>query len=206
VATSASRSTGARIPAASPPFADELPSAFSVNSNALHPVPTRNNLAKGFQLPFDVWFPGESSLNGAGRAVVPAMQMTFDADWVSPRGYGSCYVRVPNLTAPPPPYPPGVLTPSNGRVRLSLNPNGAAVDPVYSVPPPTDPRGPDWQCDMVASFAEGRRCTAVSVVTQPGSSRDSQFLLLFSGALLGLGLAIAAEALLKWRWPLPNHD
>jgi hypothetical protein len=130
------------------------------------------------------------------------MEITFDASWVSPRSYGTCYVRLPNLTTFAS-LPETVLMLRSGAVSL-VHPNGETVDTSLSIPPPTDPRGPTWTCKIVDLSNAGS--AGFAVLEQPNANRDTQFYLVISGAFIGLGFAMAAEWLVKFTWPLLEHE
>ena len=186
--------------------------AFSTDAAEFQIDPSWHSYGKIFRIPFNTWFPESSILNGQTQFPQYAMQLTFDANWTFARSYGTCYVWLPNLTSPPNPPPQQFyLKPGSGSVKLHLQTTTGAADTVdtsSSVPPPTDPRGPTWTCDVSASLGSlgSSNCGAIAVVDQPNANRDTQIYLLIAGTFIGLGFAVFAEAFLKWNWPLPQAE
>lgn len=161
--------------------------------------------SKQFGAPLDTWF-ANSSLAPGGLSVfsLDVMRLSFDVNWVAPRSYGTCYVRVPNLTTFP--AMKGFLTPGKGQVSIDLN-SGATIDASSSAPAPSNPRGPTWTCRLgVGPPVEGGGCAASAVLDLPNSGRNVQFYLLVVGTVIGLAFAVLAEALLSWNWPLPASE
>jgi hypothetical protein len=135
---------------------------------------------------------------------VPIMQLTFDVNWVLPRGFRTCYVMFPNLSSNTASHGEYVLHAGHGAVMLTSA--SGTFEPSTSIPPPNDARGPTWTCAMGAgpeNIAESD-CGGVAVFDQPSAERDLQLGLLLAGTLIGLALAVGAESLLKFRWPLPG--
>jgi hypothetical protein len=77
---------------------------------------------------------------------VPVAEIQFQANWVSHRSRGTCYVYIPEV------YSndlgrPDAFVPGSGSVEL-VGLHGGTVDSIHSLPPPTDSRGPSWTCPL----------------------------------------------------------
>lgn len=158
-----------------------------------------------FRAPLDAWFPAAATRNGISFFDIPIMQIAFEANWISARSYRTCYVRLPNLSTTTSPGEK-VLKPDSGVVELHTA--RGAVDTGASIPPPDDPRGPSWRCDLSAGpqNIESSNCGGIAVLREPNADRDLQLRLIVIGAIIALALALATEALLAFRWPLDANS
>jgi hypothetical protein len=165
-----------------------------------------------FGAPLRRWYPASMS-PGMHRHIVRAVlvKARFRADWVLPRSEGTCFVRFPTLQVPSvdPLLPPGdaVYPPARGPGAVSVvSVSGETVDVQASIPPPTDPRIPQWECRTMSdgsSPATGSaNCGGVAVFSEPGSDAHVALWLLIDGALIGLAAALLVEPAVRFRWPL----
>lgn len=157
---------------------------------------------KEFHVPVNGWFLQSGERNRTTYYDLPILRVDFEADWISERGFKTCFVRFPNLSSNP--VPPGEreLRPGSGVVTLSHS-RGTTIDVSDSIPPPNDSRGPTWTCDLGAGFQNRLQsnCAGVAVLETPNADRDLQLRILVVGAVMGLALALVIEALLSFREP-----
>ncbi|MGN6870087.1 MAG: hypothetical protein ACTHMY_16975 [Solirubrobacteraceae bacterium] len=166
-------------------------------------APTWHNDSKFFASPVDTWFAQTETLPGRFAFPLDAIRLKFDANWAFPRSYRTCYVLLPNLGTANATLPSGALRPGHGRISVSPT-HGAVVDATAGIPPPTDPQGSSWTCQI--SLPTTPACGGFAVVELHNANRDDQFYLLICGAVIALALATAAESLLKFNWPLPKKE
>jgi hypothetical protein len=157
------------------------------------------------------WGPGYSHPSDTAREV--GIGFRYLADAVRPRGYKSCYVVLPDssgagtsdvatnaqATLDDRDLP---LTWSGGTVRV-LAANGdpiSGLNASASIPPPSSARDNRWEC----SFSTTRLCGSIAVLDESNASSDSENRLFVYGALLGLFLAGAFDALRRIRIPPPE--
>lgn len=155
-----------------------------------------------FGAPLQIWYPSAVRTGMSAettRAVL--MELRFQANWVLPRSTGTCFVRFPTLQVPPidPTDPPSITVwaPAVGSGEVNILSTGDLVDSQNSIPPPTDPRIPQWGCaSMATSTAEqysAADCGGVAVFSAPGTDSRVARWLLIMGALIGVAAALLAE-------------
>jgi hypothetical protein len=122
----------------------------------------------------------------------------FQADWISHRSPGTCYVYLPEVYSDPL-EGADAFVPGSGSVRL-VGRDGGTVDTVRSVPPPTDSRGPFWRCPLKGFYPDSTKsCGGVAVFETRGAEGDQGFKTFLAGAAVALLAALAFESLLKFR-------
>jgi hypothetical protein len=163
-----------------------------------------------FGAPLRTWYPASVMVGMAAASSVRAVlvRVRFEADWVLPRSTGTCFVRFPTLQAPtvdplrePSTASAGAPAPGPGKVNV-VSTGGETVDAQASIPPPTDPRIPQWRCASTAVAITQRmdpmggaaNCGGVAIFSEPGADANVALWLLIDGALIGLAAALLAES------------
>lgn len=165
-----------------------------------------------FGAPLHSWYP--SVLPTSGMAPVQTLQravlveLRFQANWVLPRSSATCFVRIPKLLDPlVDPTSMADLTsywaPAAGPGQVNvISTTGDTADWQDSIPAPTDPRVPQWQCSMVRSVTDpfgGANCGGVAVFSVPGGNTRAQLWLLIDGTVIGLAAALLIDTLKDYR-------
>jgi hypothetical protein len=162
-----------------------------------------------FGAPLRTWYPsavrtGMSAVTT--RAVL--VELRFRANWVLPRSTGTCFIRFPALQAPPedPTAPANfaVYAPAAGPGEVNVvSTTGEIVDWQASIPPPTDPRIPQWGCaNMAVSITAqygAADCGGVAVFSVPGADSHIALWLLIDGALIGVAAALFVQGATSFR-------
>ena len=185
-------------------FPSNVPGALTVSRGWT--LPATGNENKELDASVDGWF-AETAVSPDGVLGLdePDIALRFSADWASSRSYGTCYVRLPDVLTGTLHNKKKGLVGGTALVQL-YPPKNATVDTAASTPTPSDPRSPTWTCRIEPDYSMIRDgCGGFAVLQTPGAGQRQQLLLLVVGAVLGLALAIAAEALLQWNWPLPDR-
>jgi hypothetical protein len=170
-----------------------------------------------FGAPLRTWYPASVRVGMAEASLVRAVlvKVRFQADWVLPRSSGTCFVRFPTLQMPridpldPPSQPFNPPAPGPGEVQVTST-GGETVNAQSSIPPPNDPRIPEWRCASTAvAIAQessptggSGNCGGVAVFAEPGAEAHVALWLLIDGALVGVAAALFVESAVKFRWPL----
>jgi hypothetical protein len=169
-----------------------------------------------FGAPLRMWYPASVMVGMAAASSVRAVlvRVRFEADWVLPRSTKTCFVRFPTLQAPnvdplrePSTASEGAPAPGPGTVNV-VSTGGEMVNSQASIPPPTDPRIPQWRCDSTAVAMTRRmdptggaaNCGGVAVFSEPGAEAHVALWLLIDGALIGLAAALVAESAVAFNW------
>jgi hypothetical protein len=156
-----------------------------------------------FGAPLQAWYPsavrtGMSSYTT--RAVLVKLQ--FQENWVLPRSTSTCFVRFPTLQAPlqdpTSPADTAAWAPAAGPGEVSVvSTTGEIADSQTSIPPPTDPRIPQWSCaSMASSIGEqysAANCGGVAVFSAPGTDSRVALWLLVVGAFIGVAAALFVD-------------
>ncbi len=165
-----------------------------------------------FGAPLRQWYPSVVQYGMAPAATERAVlvELRFQENWVLPRSTGTCYVRFPTLQAPL--YDPTELPnaaawpPAAGPGEVSVvSKTGDLADWQTSIPPPTDPRIPQWRCtsmapSQVAQYSAAK-CGGVAVFSVPGADSHVALWLLIDGALIGVAAALFVETAKEFRGP-----
>lgn len=139
----------------------------------------------------------------------PVISWEFDADWLSPRAHGSCYLRLPGIDGYAPvvdePLEPIREVASFTLVRITLDGRSLAVIPGEGVPSATaTSEGYVWRCGRGSGSAcDGGGYAALSEAAAVGSP-DAALIPYLAG--LGVVLALVAEALLALLWTSRHGD
>lgn len=140
------------------------------------------------------------------RAVLA--ELRFQENWVLPRSTGTCFVRFPTLQVPSmdptAPANTAVWAPAAGPGEVSVvSTTGDLADWQTSIPPPTDPRIPQWRCASMASSTAAQysaaNCGGVAVFSAPGADSHVALWLLIDGALIGVAAALLVETATRSR-------
>jgi hypothetical protein len=168
-----------------------------------------------FGAPLRRWYPSAVQVGMSSettRAVL--VELRFQANWVLPRSAGTCFVRFPSLQAPleDPTEPPSfsLWAPAAGPGEVSVvSMTGDLADWQTSIPPPTDPRIPQWRCasmaPSVAAQYSAANCGGVAVFSVPGADSHAALWLLIAGALIGVAAALFFETAKDFRRREPRE-
>jgi len=148
----------------------------------------------------------------------PSIDWAFEADWLRPRTHGTCYLRLPLVIGPGPGFPLVRLPRPRGHAwagvdaasveltgpRFHATPDAFDPPPLHAItddshPAPAHPRWPEWGCTRNRRAACNGGYVALSETNASGATSSALFL---RGTLLGVVLALVAEALLGFRWPV----
>jgi hypothetical protein len=194
-----------------------IPPSWVPAGRELTPTPNRKYVVFGG--PLREWYPS-SVVRGMATASAqraPLAMVRFHANWVLPRSSGTCFVRFPTLQAPivDPANPPSTASqyaphPGPGEVNL-ISSSGEIVSLQSSIPPPTDPRIPQWRCaSMAISIAAANadpatggasNCGGVAVFSVPGTDSRVALWLLIDGALIGVAAALFVDPAIRFQRP-----
>jgi hypothetical protein len=153
----------------------------------------------------------------------PDVLMTFEADWIEHRSYGTCWLKLPALAGianGAAPISRAAPTLSHGTIhvpRLTLNPLSpigtegsteitgpenvldGSLDLSASSPPSTNPSGREWSCDaperLGFEIKYSRGCEATAVFVEQGSTTRLRVQLVLWPVLLGSGIALLLQLL-----------
>lgn len=164
--------------------------------------PTWHPYGKTFAAPLEGLFPKTSRNHDRVFFNEPVLLVTFRANWLMKRGFDTCYVRVPDITTSPN-VSGEILRPRTASMTLQVN-GGGSVDAGSSIPSPSDPRRPTWNCRIESDPEDPQdaNCAAFAAVDEPGAEEKTQIRLLVVGAVIALAFALLVESALKFRWPL----
>jgi hypothetical protein len=120
----------------------------------------------------------------------------FQADWLTRRGFRSCYVVLPDLTGEYAERSQELLSPNQTddfqalKGTVHMRPGGhGGLEPFASTPPPDDLRGQTWTCSRNPKlFKFGTRCSAVGVFDESNANGAASARIFVFGALLGVFL------------------
>lgn len=154
--------------------------------------------------------PGARGITGRPRPFAspradPSLTWSFDADWLSPRAYGSCYLQVPDLDAGVGPPVWGGFLPPAGRETVSVANAVMGLDTRLRVlasdsdaPPTRSLAKGFWSCPRRGSASDcaGGYVALSARVSDSASSAQVPYLVALSFVVGLLG-----EALMRFRWP-----
>lgn len=135
----------------------------------------------------------------------PSLTWSFDADWLSPRAYGSCYLQVPDLGGAFGAPVFGQFLPPDGRETVSVANAVMGLDTPLRVlvsdsnaPPTRSLADGFWICRRRGG---GSGCAGgyVALSAQAGESASSAQVPYLVALSFVIGLL--GEALLRFRWP-----
>jgi hypothetical protein len=199
---------GTAEPVASPAFQAAVGATQSVKQ-----IPTRVQRSESSGGDTFVLHVARQSYRLRRNARLVSIQVTgtFEVAWLLPRGYHSCYLMLPDTNGAATPF--SLQTEKTVIDSISVfNVSGfdsistasadsatsdtAQLDPTASEPTPTDPLTDSWTCGgSTKRVCEG----VIAVLDEPGATGEAGTRLFVAGALVGVFLTLAIDALRRFR-------